>query len=144
MMYIYFYLYRKGQKNIKASFILVCACLGLMFPHFLYPYIPLSNFREEVKQVMQTGGVPCRQQTGQQLEGCHPVLQAGQSLGFEQNCMELRGKQRFWQLPAKLFDQSGHIVGEGSGQTPLSSIQLGLKTQQEQKTTKSATKQKWF
>lgn len=48
--------------------------------------------------------------------------------------MKLRGKQRLWQLPAKLFDQSGHIIGEGSGQTTLSSIQFGLnQTQQEQK-----------
>ncbi len=30
---------------------------------------PLVNFGEEVKQVMQTGGVSGRQQTGQQLQG---------------------------------------------------------------------------
>lgn len=53
--------------------------------------------------------------------------------------MKLRGKQRLWQLPAKLFDQSGHIIGEGSGQTTLSSIQFGLnQTQQEQKKSISA------
>lgn len=41
--------------------------------------------------------------------------------------MELRGKQGLRQLPAKLFDESGNIIGEGCGQAALSTIQLSLK-----------------
>lgn len=40
--------------------------------------------------------------------------------------MELCRKERFWKLPAELFDESGHIVGEGCGQTRLPIIQLSL------------------
>lgn len=91
---------------------------------------PVGDFGEEVEQVVQTGGAPCRQQTGQQLEGWRPVLQVGQRLSFEQSGMELRGEQRLWQLPAELFDQSGQVVGEGCGQTPVSFIQFGLEQTQ--------------
>lgn len=93
----------------------IITTLCFVSPHYSYSVKPLGDFGEEVKQVMQTGGVSGRQQTGQQLEGRGPVLQAGQRLGFEQSGVELRGKQRLWQLPAELFDERCHVVGESCG-----------------------------
>lgn len=92
---------------------------------------PLRNSGEEAEQIMQTRRVSGRQQTGQQLEGWSLVFSVGERLGFEQGCVELRGKQRFWKLPAELFDESGHIVGEGCGQTGLTTIQPSLEQTQD-------------
>ena len=89
---------------------------------FWYSFLPLRNFAEEVKQIMQTGGVSSWQQTGQQLKGGHPVLQIGQCLGFKESCLELRGEKGLWKLPAKLFDECSNIIGQCCGKTTLSQI----------------------
>lgn len=92
---------------------------------------PLRNSGEEAEEIMQTGRASGRQQTGQQLEGWSLVFSVGQRLGCEQGWLELGGKQRLWKLPAELFDESGHVVGEGCGQTRLTVIQLHLEQTQD-------------
>ena len=56
-------------------------------------FIPLGHSREEVEEVMQTGGVSGREQTGQQLEGGRLVLHGRQRLGLEQGSVELGGNR---------------------------------------------------
>lgn len=135
---IKFSLHLTAEKHIKSLVYTFCNvhqnaseidwCFYICCSDSMSP--PLRHFGQEVEQVVQAGGVPGRQQAGQQLQGRCPVLHVGQTLGLEQSHVELGGKQRLRQLPAKLFDESGHIVRESCGQTVLPSVQLGLKQTQ--------------